>query len=162
MSPRRAESWRAPVTHRCVTTTRSRSELVAQGPHPPQSPSSTPGAATMPSKAEAEKLDLPTGTPVAEHIRTGYDAECPERPGRHLVSSPARRATMLSVSVGRVGAASCHPRVSPGLPDRSSSHLWNHGETTFSPGPHHASTGECHYLPQTGSRWPTGMRARTV
>jgi DNA-binding GntR family transcriptional regulator len=26
----------------------------------------------MPTRAESEKLDLPTGTPVAEVIRTGY------------------------------------------------------------------------------------------
>jgi GntR family transcriptional regulator len=38
----------------------------------------------MPTPAEVERLGISTGTPVAEHIRTGYTAE--NRPVRVMVS----------------------------------------------------------------------------
>jgi DNA-binding GntR family transcriptional regulator len=38
----------------------------------------------MPTPAEIERLSIPAGTPVAEHIRTGYTAE--NRPVRVMVS----------------------------------------------------------------------------
>src|SRR5215470_4659953 len=38
----------------------------------------------MPTPAEVDKLGIPPGTPVAEHIRTGYTAE--DRPVRVMVS----------------------------------------------------------------------------
>jgi DNA-binding GntR family transcriptional regulator len=38
----------------------------------------------MPTPAEVERLSIATGTPVAEHIRTGYTAE--NRPVRVMVS----------------------------------------------------------------------------
>src|SRR5262249_9164626 len=38
----------------------------------------------MPTPAETERLEIPAGTPVAEHIRTGYTAE--GQPVRVMVS----------------------------------------------------------------------------
>lgn len=38
----------------------------------------------MPTPEEIERLDIPGGTPVAEHIRTGYTAE--DKPVRVMVS----------------------------------------------------------------------------
>ncbi len=38
----------------------------------------------MPTPEEISRLGIPTGTPVAEHIRTGYTAE--DRPVRVMVS----------------------------------------------------------------------------
>jgi GntR family transcriptional regulator len=38
----------------------------------------------MPTPAEVERLGISSGTPVAEHIRTGYTAE--NRPVRVMVS----------------------------------------------------------------------------
>ena len=38
----------------------------------------------MPTHKEIDRLNIPTGTPVAEHIRTGYTAQ--DRPVRVMAS----------------------------------------------------------------------------
>ncbi|MEV4579280.1 GntR family transcriptional regulator [Nonomuraea jabiensis] len=48
----------------------------------------------MPTKYESARLGLPAGTPVAEHMRTGYDAE--GRPVRVMVTvAPGDRHTLV-------------------------------------------------------------------
>jgi GntR family transcriptional regulator len=48
----------------------------------------------MPTKDESARLGLPAGTPVAEHMRTGYDAE--GRPVRVMVTvAPGDRHTLV-------------------------------------------------------------------
>lgn len=48
----------------------------------------------MPSKDESTQLGLPTGTPVAEHVRTGYDAE--GKPVRVMITvAPGDRHALI-------------------------------------------------------------------
>jgi GntR family transcriptional regulator len=48
----------------------------------------------MPTKGESARLGLPAGTPVAEHMRTGYDAE--GRPVRVMITvAPGDRHTLV-------------------------------------------------------------------
>jgi DNA-binding GntR family transcriptional regulator len=51
----------------------------------------------MPTPAEVERLSIPAGTPVAEHIRTGYTAE--DRPVRVMVSIVPGDALILQYTI---------------------------------------------------------------
>ncbi len=94
----RAPSWPSPRTPRARTS----SPTLATS----RSTTSTRSSPACPRRARSRRLEISTGTPVAEHIRTGYTAERQaspgygvDRPGRH--ADPAIHHPDIAFGYGR-------------------------------------------------------------